>query len=71
MTGGNHHCQGVRAGQGTEGTQAEARDRGILKALRRQMEPDRDLGRAAEGGTVWRPSPWASFSKTPGEGAKK
>lgn len=44
MTGGNHHCQGVKTGQGTEGTQAEARDRGILKALRKQMEPDRDSG---------------------------
>lgn len=41
---GNHHCHGVRTGQGTEETQAEARDRGALKTLRKQMEPDRDSG---------------------------
>lgn len=61
---GNHHCLRVRTGQGTEGTQADARGRGTLKALGKQMVPRQGL-RVAEGGTTWQPSLWTGFSRVP------
>lgn len=69
MTGGNHHCQGVRTGQGTEGTQAEARDRGILKALRKQMEPDGTRG--CRGWYCLAAQSLDQLLQDPREGAKK